>query len=65
MSKLEETLDKEYKKYGETEGYFHCLNNVKTLGCRVFRNSKGKHKVIYDKGYINDKHYWFMKGFLS
>lgn len=39
-------LDKEYGSYD----YVAELNFVKELGFRVFRNSEGKHKLVYEDG---------------
>ncbi len=41
-------MDKDLDKYYATdrEKYEQVLNNVKSMGIRVFRNSAGKHKLI-------------------
>ncbi len=39
-------LDKKYWE-GNQEEYFRILNNIKSQGIRVFRNSKGQHKISF------------------
>ena len=38
------------KKYG-AHGYASLLAFVKGIGYRVFRNSQGKHKIVYEDGF--------------
>lgn len=40
---IKEKLDKLY--WSDIQGYLTYLNNVKNAGYRVYRNSKGIHKV--------------------
>lgn len=44
ISGLENDLDKMFT--GDEEKYKTALDNVKSKGFRVFRNSAGKHKVV-------------------
>lgn len=48
---LEENLDKMYANYmkgnaRQLEEYFKGVNHIKGAGCKVLRNSAGKHKIV-------------------
>lgn len=40
---FERRLDETYMK--DITAYYHTLNQAKSLGYKVYRNSEGKHKV--------------------
>ena len=50
-SKYEETLDEMWRIYGkgvisQLPEYNKQLNSIKATGCKVYRNSQGKHKIV-------------------
>ena len=51
-AEIEERLDKLY--YANPTLYLQSLDNVKKSGYKVYRNSKGQHKVKMDFGSIFD-----------
>ena len=47
MNTIEQKLTELYRA-SDTIGYEECLRKIKLVGCHVFRNSNGEHKISYN-----------------
>lgn len=63
MKEIESGLDELYIQ--NTKGYQSSIAMLKEFGCRVYRNSVGKH-IIQSNNAVNDRNItFFMRGFMS
>lgn len=63
MSEIEVGLDELYIQ--NTKGYQSSIDVLKKFGCRIYRNSVGKH-IVQSSNAVNDRNITlFMRGFMS
>lgn len=63
MSEIEVGLDELYVK--NAKGYQSSITVLKEFGCRIYRNSAGKH-IVQSSNALNDRNITlFMRGFMS
>lgn len=46
-TEMEEKLNRLWRE-GNTDNYVNCVNTIKVLGAKVYRNSDGLHKIKYN-----------------
>lgn len=63
MKEIEVGLDELYVK--NTKGYQLSITVLKEFGCRIYRNSVGKHIVQSSNAVNNRNIILFMRGFMS
>lgn len=47
-------IDLDRKYFMDPDGYLKKVETVKSAGYKVYRNSSGKHKVVYNKNFYNE-----------